>query len=78
MSHQARPKHALTDKAPADAGPQPTLMGENNDTVENPINRYSLGSDDPLVKNEDGTVTLYLQSTSPGKDKDATLMEVCF
>jgi len=37
----------------------------------NPINRYSLGSDDPLKKNADGTVTLYFQSTSPGKDKES-------
>jgi hypothetical protein len=43
----------------------------NNYTVENPINRYSLGSDDPLIKNADGTITLYFQSTSPGKDKEA-------
>ena len=43
----------------------------NNYTIENPINRYALGSDDPLIKNPDGTVTLYLQSTSPGADKEA-------
>jgi len=43
----------------------------NNYTVENPINRYSLGSDDPLKMNADGTVTLYFQSTSPGKDKES-------
>jgi DNA sulfur modification protein DndE len=44
---------------------------KNNYTVENPINRYSLGSDDPLKMNADGTVTLYMQSTSPGKDKES-------
>jgi hypothetical protein len=44
---------------------------KNNYTVVNPINRYSLGSDNQMVKNSDGTVTLYLQSTSPGKDKEA-------
>jgi hypothetical protein len=44
---------------------------ENNYTVVNPINRYSLGSDDPLKMNPDGTVTLYFQSTSPGKDKES-------
>ena len=44
---------------------------DNNYTIENPINRYSLGSDDPLKLNADGTVTLYLQSTSPGHDKEA-------
>lgn len=43
----------------------------NNYPVENPINRYALGSDDQLIKNPDGTVTLYIQSKSPGKDKEA-------
>ena len=43
----------------------------NNYTVVNPINRYSLGSDNPMIKNPDGTVTIYLQSESPGKDKEA-------
>jgi hypothetical protein len=40
-------------------------------TVPNPINRYSLGSDDKLIVNPDGRITLYLQSESPGKDKEA-------
>ena len=44
---------------------------ENNYTVENPIHRYALGSDDPLKMNPDGTVTLYFQSTSPGADKES-------
>jgi hypothetical protein len=43
----------------------------NNYTIVNPINRYSLGSDDPLKYNEDGTVTLYLQSTNPGREKES-------
>ena len=43
----------------------------NNYTVVNPINRYSLGSDNEMIKNSDGTVTIYLQSESPGKDKEA-------
>lgn len=43
----------------------------NSYTVENPINRYALGSDNDLIINKDGTVTLYLQNTSPGKKKEA-------
>jgi hypothetical protein len=40
--------------------------------VPNPINRYVLGSDTPdLKKNPDGSVTIYLQRESPGKDKEA-------
>lgn len=37
-------------------------------TVENPINRYVLGSDNPLKKNSDGSITIYLQNDSPGGD----------
>ena len=40
--------------------------------VPNPINRYVLGSDFPnMKKNADGSVTIYLQNKSPGKDKEA-------
>ena len=42
-----------------------------NFTVENPINRYSLGSDNDLKKNKDGSITIYLQKDSPGKDKES-------
>ncbi len=35
--------------------------------VENPINRYKIGSADNLVPNKDGSITLYFQADSPGK-----------
>ena len=45
---------------------------QNYYPVPNPINRYVLGSDYPdMKKNADGSVTIYLQNTSPGKDKEA-------
>lgn len=44
---------------------------DNLYTVKNPINRYTLGSDDKLNMNPDGTVTIYMQNESPGKDKEA-------
>ena len=34
-------------------------------SVPNPINRYSLGSDNDLKKNADGSFTLFLQADSP-------------
>ena len=40
-------------------------------TAPNPINRYTLGSNNDLMKNADGTFTMYLQHESPGKDKEA-------
>jgi hypothetical protein len=37
-----------------------------------PVNRYVLGSDYPdMKKNPDGSLTIYLQNKSPGKDKEA-------
>jgi hypothetical protein len=40
-------------------------------TVPNPINRYSLGSDNDIKKNADGPFTLYLQHANPGREKEA-------
>lgn len=43
----------------------------NNYNVENPINRYSLGSDDQMTMNPDGSLTLYIQGESPGANKES-------
>jgi hypothetical protein len=40
-------------------------------SVPNSINRYALGGDDALIKNADGSVTIYMQTESPGADKEA-------
>jgi hypothetical protein len=39
--------------------------------VENPLNRYKIGSADKLKADADGSVTLYIQADSPGKDKES-------
>ena len=40
--------------------------------VDNPINRYSIGSATPgLKKAADGSITLYFGAKSPGKDKES-------
>jgi hypothetical protein len=40
--------------------------------VENPINRYSIGSATPGLKTAaDGSITIYFQAESPGKDKES-------
>jgi hypothetical protein len=40
--------------------------------VDNPINRYAIGSATPgLQKAADGSITLYFQAKSPGKDKES-------
>jgi hypothetical protein len=47
--------------------------GKTQLLIENPINRYLINS--PMLpsmnKNEDGSLTLYIQKDSPGKDKEA-------
>jgi hypothetical protein len=40
--------------------------------VDNPINRYSIGSATPGLKTAaDGSITIYMQAQSPGKDKES-------
>lgn len=39
--------------------------------VKNPLNRYNVSSRSEFVKNQDGSVDVYIQRDSPGKDKEA-------
>jgi hypothetical protein len=39
--------------------------------VANPLDRYAIGDRDKLTLNDDGSLTLYLQHESPGKDKES-------
>jgi hypothetical protein len=39
--------------------------------VGNALNRFTISQRDALAYNPDGSVTLYLQSKSPGPDKEA-------
>ena len=39
--------------------------------TENSINRYKIGSADNLKTGADGSTTIYIQSDSPGKDKES-------
>ena len=49
--------------------------GKTQLLIENPINRYLINS--PMLpgmkKNADGSLTLYIQKDSPGKDKEVEL-----
>lgn len=43
-----------------------------NNVVPNVISRYMIGSDTKgLKKNKDGSITIYIQSTTPGRDKES-------
>ena len=48
-----------------------TMYDEHYFFVPNPLNRYTLSGRNKFVTNADGSVDLYLQADSPGKDKEA-------
>ena len=56
---------------PAEAFWSLTMYDADFFFVPNPLNRYDLAQRDPLIANPDGSVDLYLQATSPGKDQEA-------
>ena len=73
-------KHAYTLTFPAGQLPPVNSFwsvtmydGKTQLLIENPINRYLINS--PMLpsmkKNADGSVTLYIQNKSPGKDKES-------
>jgi len=62
------------DKArtpPANAFWSLTMYDAQSFPVENPINRYTISSWMPLEYNKDGSLDVYVQKDSPGKDKEA-------
>jgi hypothetical protein len=48
-----------------------TMYNSNQFFVKNPIGRYAIGDRDKLKFNDDGSLTLYLQNESPGKEKES-------
>ena len=47
-----------------------TLYDDRELLADNPIGRYSLGGRDPLRFDSDGSLMLYIQRESPGRDKE--------
>ncbi len=39
--------------------------------MKNPLNRFAIGDRDPFVFNPDRSLDLYIQSDSPGAEKEA-------
>jgi hypothetical protein len=48
-----------------------TMYNAESFFVDNPINRYAISSWMPLKKNSDGSIDIYIQRESPGKDKES-------
>jgi hypothetical protein len=56
---------------PADAFWSITMYDKDGFQVPNPINRYALSSYSDLKRNADGSLDIYVQANSPGKNKEA-------
>jgi hypothetical protein len=56
---------------PADAFWSMTLYDIEGYLVDNPLDRYAIGDRSGMQPNTDGSLTIYIQSESPGEDKEA-------
>ncbi|MBN9023481.1 MAG: DUF1214 domain-containing protein, partial [Rhizobiales bacterium] len=59
------------DLPPVDAFWSITLYDQDGFQVANPLNRFAVSSWMPFVYNADGSLDLYFQNESPGKDREA-------
>jgi len=47
------------------------MYDEDGFQVDNRLKRFAIGDRDELKFNKDGSLTIYMQHTSPGKDKES-------
>lgn len=62
---------AKTELPPAGAFWSVTMYDAEGFQVANPLNRFAIGDRDALKYNADGSLDIYIQSASPGADKEA-------
>ena len=56
---------------PVDAFWSVTMYNAEYYFVANPLDRYTLSQRNKLKENDDGSMTLYIQHESPGKEKES-------
>jgi hypothetical protein len=56
---------------PVEAFTSITMYDHDGFHIANPINRFAIGDRDALVFNDDGSLDIYIQPHSPGKEKEA-------
>ena len=56
---------------PVDAFWSVTMYDKDSYLVDNPINRYALGDRSKMKLGEDGSLTIYIQNESPGRNKES-------
>jgi hypothetical protein len=56
---------------PVNAFASLTMYDKDGYHIANPINRFAIGDRDPLAFNKDGSLDIYIQPQSPGKEKEA-------
>ena len=68
-------KYTLTFKKeeipPVNAFWSLTMYDKDAFLVDNPLSRYALGDRSGMKSSDDGSLTLYIQNESPGKDKES-------
>jgi hypothetical protein len=67
----AQDHFAAGELPPADAFWSITMYDEHGFQAANPINRFVIGDRDRLAYNNDGSLDIYIQHTSPGAGKEA-------
>ncbi|MHA1066964.1 DUF1254 domain-containing protein [Enterobacter ludwigii] len=48
-----------------------TMYDRNGFPIANPLNRYAISSWMPLKKDQDGSISIYMQPENPGKEKES-------
>lgn len=70
-SHSCEVSFAKGQEPPVQGFWSLTLYNQHHLFSDNPLKRYSLGTKNKdLMRNADGSLTLYISPTSPGKDKE--------